>query len=244
MGGQIFLGGQAQGKSGWDVLDPMNILHKKKSPFDLSDRPDITVPYVQGFDPGSMSMTPEMEARLSKINADPRGMAAFREQALQTGPSTWERMAGAQESQRAAQQRNLLGQTSRAGLAEAQSQAAMRGGLGGGSQERLARGAQANLLGQQAALGGASAGRLLDISARGEAERSARLQALPGMEIQALQPEFQKTSMWQTSRSADIQRAIEEARAKQAAAQATAQGGLQAWAAGKQAQATENAGKK
>ena len=139
--------------------------------------------------------------------------------------------------------------------AQARSALASRGGLRGGAAERIARGGmlQGQQMNQQ--LGMQAAQNRLGIMTEDEKQRVGILQALPGMEVQALQPEFEKDKMTGQARQADIQnrsntsqfnilQALADKKQRDAAAMAEYQSAMSGWAANKQADATMDAGKR
>ena len=150
----------------------------------------------------------ELDKRLGNIQLDKRGLDAFRERALaQPGTSAWEQMARQRQGAEEMQARDQAAQRAASGTAGARASLAMRGGLSGGARERLAmQGARDLNQVQQGVTQGAQLQRA-DIGLNAENQRLQALGALPGMELQALQPEFQKVSAWQNMAQNEAQRA-------------------------------------
>lgn len=147
-------------------------------------------------DVGMTSNIAGLEGRLNNINLNTQGLEAIRNRALSYGPSAWATgMLGKQgvEEATARDNNSRLGRTA---LTSAENDLAMNGGLSGGARERLAR------MGNRDIASGAQSvarqGQLdrFGIGTSDEEQRLDLLKNLPGMEIAALQPELQKTSMW------------------------------------------------
>lgn len=139
----------------------------------------------------------ELDQRMSGIQLNKQGLEAIRGRALQQGPSAWANMAEAKQRQEEGQQRSQGAAQGATAQAQARSQLAMRGGLSGGARQRLAmQGARDTAsAGQQIGAQGQSA--RASIGLQDEQTKNQMLSQLPGMELQALQPEMQKASAWQ-----------------------------------------------
>jgi hypothetical protein len=88
----------------------------------------------------------------SDVRVDPRVSNYLAKQAFATGPSAWRDLAGQQQALRYSGLQDQLAQQGATAQAQAMNQLAMRGGLRGGSAERLAQqGAQNRLLAGQGA---------------------------------------------------------------------------------------------
>jgi hypothetical protein len=200
--------------------------------------------YTQGYDPKTMSMTPELERRLSGINVDQRGMNKFRGEALRTGPSSWATLANKQQNleERMARQRAMSEGAS--GAAGARSQLAMRGGLSSGAKERLARDANKNYLMMSQDIGAQGTKNRGQISMNDEQNRITQLGQLPGMENQAIQGDLAKLSMWGQGRQFDTNQAVNEAGRKNDYNLGRYKEKMAAWGANQQANATAKSGKK
>jgi hypothetical protein len=144
---------------------------------------------------GINSVLGDAQKRLDGINADQRGMDALRERALNKGPSAW---ANLQTQQQQLGEQTALDQSAKAqsgSMANAMSNLAMRGGVGGGASMRAARqSAQDQAL---AAQGVRRQGQMdrLGISTADEQMRQQALSQLPGAEIAWLQPQMDKAKM-------------------------------------------------
>lgn len=199
-------------------------------------------------------LTPQIEQMLSGVNLDTRALEALRAQALSTEQSPWTNLMLQQQAlqeQQAADKalRDEAGQN-----ASAWSQLAMRGGLSGGERERIATAGARSLAetGQKVAAEGRA--NRLGILTEAEKERLNTLRALPGMEVQALSPAFQKVEMFGKAKDQDISRNVDtnkynianlinERNSKGQFDMGNYAEAMKAWASEKQAQATEKSGK-
>jgi len=218
-----------------------------------------------GADIGFESLMPELQGQLGNIQLDKRGLEAIRERALGQGMSPWARLQLQQQAQEEAGARDLATRQSAGAQAQARADLASRGGLGAGARERLARQGQQDLLRQRAELARGGIGQRLGIGQMDEQQRTQLLSSLPGMEVQALQPEFQKTGAWQQLASTEqgrrletdqlnraaqaqaqqfnIQQALQEKAKQDAASLAKYQEEMRGYGAEKTAQAAQEGGK-
>jgi hypothetical protein len=185
-----------------------------KSPWEelLKDRPQISsslnggfldkryqlsaTPYLQGLDSKMSSLSSGLNNRLGNINLDKRGLEAFRGEALRKGPSAWYNMMLDKQKLEEQGARDTAAKQALSQGAQARSQLAMRGGLMGGSAERMAKSSARDLMmaNQDVSRQGMLTRAQLGVS--DEEKRITALGQLPGMEVAALQPELQKTQMW------------------------------------------------
>jgi hypothetical protein len=168
---------------------------------------------------------------------DSRGLDAFRDRALSTGESPWAAMMkGQQEMQRQSAMESADAQAA-SGAAQARSSLASRGGLSGGAQLALARSGARDLMNSKQGINRQAMTNNMNVGIEDEKQRMAALQALPGMENQSFSTllDKDKYNMTNTLQQISDKRTYD----------------LDAWkkrmevmAAGKQADATQNAGKK
>jgi hypothetical protein len=142
-------------------------------------RPELAA-HVQGAGP------------IGPLNIDQRGMSAFRDRALSTGPSAWHNAMTAREGQDSMNQRENQLARGHSEIARGQDALAMSGGLTGGGAERLQKAGNQDMMTQMQNLGRESGMRRMDIGIEDERQRMAALGQLPGMEIANVQPEFQR----------------------------------------------------
>lgn len=153
--------------------------------------------------PTFRALEPEMDRRLSSIRMDTRGLDRFRDEALRTGDSEWaKRMSAAIRADEGMARDRLAGDIA-SETATARSNLAMRGGLSSGARERLERSGIKNYLSMSQDIAQKGAAGRLQVGVNDEQNRIQQLGMLPGMEIQALQPEFQKAQLWGASRKYD-----------------------------------------
>ena len=144
---------------------------------------------------GFSSAMGDAQTRFANIQADQRGMNALRDRALATGPSAW---ANLQTQQQKLGEQTALDQSAKAqsgAMANAMSNMAMRGGVGGGASMRAARqSAQDQAL---AAQGVRRQGQMdrLGIATSDEQMRQQALSQLPAAELAWLQPQMDKAKM-------------------------------------------------
>lgn len=189
---------QAQGKdANGDYIVP-----------DRPGRPDYTPGY------GGVGMTPELQALLDKLQMDPRGLNKFREEALRKGPSAWATLARRDQLARESDSRERGTKEVAAHTAGALDQLAARGGLSSGARERVASSGAHDYLAMSQDLARQGNLNSLQIGMNDEQNRMQQLQALPGMEIQAMQPGIQKATMWGQARQFDQSQAAAEAARK------------------------------
>lgn len=212
-------------------------------------------PYVaeemkrRGLNPDGTPIRPEWESQLGQdgllkdpykiaadLSVDQRGLEKYRERALGTGDSAWAKLAKEQQGLEEASLRDKLGQQAGSAQAQARSSLAMRGGLSGGAAERIAKsGARDQMAGAQnlAAQGAMARG---NIGLQDEQMRTQMLGNLPGMELQAMQPQLQNKQIQQWN----IDKALGENLQKRVFDTNTYNQKMQQWAGGQQAQAIKD----
>jgi hypothetical protein len=206
-----------------------------------------------GPDVGFTSNLDSLNTRLGGINLNTQALQALRGEGLRSAgtPSAWGQMALSKAMSDAGAQGN-------AALASGMSALASRGGVSRGARERMAsRGTRDTMMAKQ------KAG--MDIGMQDEANRLGILSALPGQEVQSLQPELQKASMWSSMadteaarkqgldlanrdystsvNKANLASLMGDVQGKQAFDMSKYQETMKAWGADRTASAQENAGK-
>lgn len=191
-------------------------------------RPD----YIVGYDPKTMSLSDYLSGKY-----DQSGMNAFREQALRKGPSAWATLSKQQQAALQGNQRESGAKEVASQTAQAEDNLASRGGLSSGARERAATEGSKNYLAMSQDL--ARQGNLndLQIGVNDEQNRIQQLGMLPGMEMQ-------QAGMFEDARGKDIANTTAENARRNAYNQNIYDQQMGAWGANRQAQATENAGKK
>lgn len=123
------------------------------------------------------------------VKLDERGLNAFRDRALSQGPSAWQNLAlEKQKLDESALKDSTLQQGSSA-AAQARSALASRGGLSGGAAERLAKDQMRNQMSGLQNVGFQGQQARANIGLQDEQMKNQFLQALPGQELAALQPQ-------------------------------------------------------
>lgn len=200
--------------------------------------------YQPSYDPRTMGISDELNGRLNGIQMDKRGLNKFRGEALRTGPSAWASLATRQQGVEGAKARQDAAKAGAGQAAEARSALAMKGGLRSGASERIARDSMRNQLAMGQQIGQKESDNKLSIGMNDEQNRVNQLGQLPGMEIAALQPEFDKTKLWGQGKQYDIGNRINETDKNNAFDLQRYHEEMQAWGANQQANATANSGKK
>jgi hypothetical protein len=178
------------------------------------------------------------EAKRILSGYDKRGIGKFREEALREGPSAWNALAKRAQGAQAAAGRERAGAESAGRAAEARSGLAMRGGLSSGARERLAKESGRDFLSMSQDIGRDEAMSGMQIDMSDEQNRMQRLGMLPGMEVQALAPEFEGLA----AQERDTERMLREAQSKRDYAMQTYAEKMKGYAANQQARATEEGG--
>lgn len=199
-------------------------------------------------------LTPQIMSRLDAVQLNTDALNELRRRGLSNENSAWTDLLlqrqGLEEQQAGDQAlRDEAGQN-----ASAWSQLAMRGGLSGGERERVAIAGARNLNETKQKVAAEGRGARLGILTEAEKQKLDILKSLPGMEVQALQPEFQKVEYFGKAKDQDINRRtdtsrfnianlINERNAKGQFDMGNYAEAMKAWASEKQAQATEKSGK-
>ena len=140
----------------------------------------------------------ELNDRLSGINLNKEGLEAIRKRALTQGPSEWQNLMLQKQGLEESGLRDRAGNQEASARSGAYSQLAAKGGLSTGARERLARSGAEGLAQTMQDISRGGAESRLGIATEDERQKLDLLKGLPGMEVQALQPEFEKTRMWGT----------------------------------------------
>ncbi len=226
--------------TGWEGKKPLT------GPTALQTLNEYQSPFQTVYDPNTMNLTPEVQKYLDTINTQPLADSVdqFRQMALRKGPSQWATLAGKQQQalESGARERGaneVAGQT-----AQAQADLASHGGLSSGAKERAAEGGAKNYMAMSQDLARQGNLNQMQIGINDEQNKIQQMGMLPGMENQALQPLFQKEGIWGNAANQNIQNTMNENQYLNQWNQNLSSQRMQAAAADRQAQATQNAGKK
>lgn len=224
-------------------VDKMRAQNRARNEFD----PYSGMPGYPGFvamDPNFMYMGDEAARAYggAKLNTAP--MDKFTMEAMREGPSRAGMLA--QKAQAYGATRSIENAKKQAAgeAATARTQLAMRGGAGAGTAERLAKNAnnRALELGQNAR--DTAARNSMQISMEDEDNRIKMLGQAPAMQVSAAQLNQNRIRDILDFKKADIDRYANETGRATAYNMNQYNQAMSAWAAGKQAQATQNSGKK
>lgn len=156
---------------------------------------------AQTIDPNSIdkagisSILKDAEGRFGNVKLDDRGLNAIRDRALGTGPSAWATLQKQKQGMEEQDALDTAAKQSQGAAANAWSQMAMRGGVGGGGGARLARQAMNDqMLASQGVRRQGMSDRLgIDIA--DDAQKTDLLKNLPAMELARIQPEMDKAKI-------------------------------------------------
>lgn len=207
----------------------------------------------------------ELDTRMNGIQLNKDGLNAIRSRALSSGMSPWASlMMDRQRMEESGNVDRAAGEQAGA-EASARSNLAMRGGLSSGARERLARYGARDMMKAKSDIYNRGASDRLGIQVQDENQKLDLLKGLPGMELQSLDPEFKKLNSWQSLAQEEqgrklnldmsnrdyntnvakynIDNALGEKKSGELAKLKDYEEQMKAWAANRQAEATENAGK-
>ena len=167
---------------------------------------------------GQTSDLPELDKRLSGIQLNKEGLTEIRKRALSTGQSEWEKMMLGKQGVEEGAAMDKSAQEAAANASNALSQLAMKGGYSSGARERIADNSSRDTsLARQGVLRQGMLDRFT-IGTKAEDQKLDLLRNLPGMEQEALKPEFAKVDAWRATSEAEKGRELDIAKQNQAAA--------------------------
>ncbi len=200
--------------------------------------------YSAGYDPATDALAGTYDQRLQGVQMDPRGLDAFRDQALRTGPSAWANLSRKDQRMQEQGARERGAKEMNSQFAQGADRLAATGGLSSGARERLAQSGQQNYLAMSQEAAHQGNANNLQIGINDEQNRISQLGQLPGMELAAIQPDLQKSEAWYNAANQDRANTIGENDKRTAFNMNLYNEQMKAWAADRQATATENSGKK
>lgn len=192
--------------------------------------------------PGKLS--PYAQQQTGAINADKSALEANRAEALRSGPSAWRNMLSQSLQSQQKQGLNNAAQAAAGQTAQAEANLASHGGLSSGARERLAAQGGNNYLNMAQDVNNQAGQGMLNADIQDEQNRMSQLRAQPGMEIAATAPELAKANMNIGAQQYDLNNNINSFDKLNYANLQKYNSQMGAWAAGQQAQATQNSGKK
>lgn len=149
------------------------------------------------------ALTPEVQNQLSGINLNTDPLKALESYGMGTGDSPWAMAQLQALKQNQGQAMGAAKANAAASNTAAMDSAAARGGLSAGGGANLGRAAQNNSLIAGQNVIGQGLAQEGQIRSTDEGNRLNTLSQLPGMEVQSLQPAFQKENIWQTAATND-----------------------------------------
>lgn len=189
--------------------------------------------YNPAYNPSTMALLPQY---MREVAANDQGYQSFSKEALRRGPSAWAGLAKVQQALEARNQRENAAQQAAAAGTEEENKLAMTGGLSSGARERAATAAaNATTKGAQD-VNRQEQMNNMQIGLNDEQQRLQELSQLPGMEQGRI-------SGWENVSGRDLQNLLQENQARNQFNMGLYNTQMQAWAAEKQAEATEHSGK-
>lgn len=198
------------------------------------------------YNPQTQSLLPGVESQLAGIDLTglDQSVKSFQDLADRQGPSAWATLANQQQNALAENARERGAGETNASTAAALDQLGSSGGITSGARERVAEAGQKNYMNMNQDVSRQNTLNQLQIGVNDQQNKMQEMGMLPGMEMQALQPEFQKANMWEGAHAGDIQNQIGSNEYANQWNQNLYNQQMSAWAANQQAKATANSGKK
>lgn len=188
--------------------------------------------YITAYDPATMSLTDYLQGKY-----DHSGYDQFKAEAMRKGPSAWATLAKQSQGAQVSDQREKGAAQTNAQTAQAMDEVAARGGLSSGARERAATEGSKNYLSMSQDLTRQQNLNNMQIGMNDEQNRIQELSQVPGMEQGQAQ-------MWEGAKQQDTANTLAENERRNSYNSNVYNQQMQAWGANRQAQATENAGKK
>lgn len=213
-----------------------------QNPGQYGGMPDY--PTYMGMEPDALNLAGRAESMYGNVNPDRRALSQFNNEAMRTGPSQGAKLATQGQRYMAARGRDDAKLQQAGELAQARTALATKGGMRSGAAERMAtsvanRGMDLNQQGRDT-----SAKANMQIGMEDEKNRVGELGNAVGMNQSAANFDLGKTQGLLGTYEGDINRnQLENTKANAFNLQRYGSQ-MQAWGAGKQADATANAGKK
>lgn len=218
--------------------------HRNSQDQEELDRIMAKYPGFQDVWSPDMAMGPELQQKMDAIQLDKRGINKFRDEALRSGPSAWQSLAMKNQDLSDLTARERGAKEVAGTAATARGQLAMRGGIRSGARERIARQGQRDYLAMSQDTNRQSDANKLQIQMNDETNRIQQLGMLPGMEVQSLQPDFQKLTMWGQGKQFDTTNQMGNKKGKNDYEQKKYEEYMKGYAANKDAQGQEDANDK
>jgi hypothetical protein len=205
-----------------------------------------TAMYNQIYNPDTMSSLPMAQKQIGGINLNPlqSSVQNFADLANRKGPSQFATEAGQQQNQLANMQTQNGLNMNNAQTAGALSSLGSSGGLTSGARERAAEGGAQNAMNMSQGIANQNNQNQMQIGMNDAQNKMQEMGMLPGMESQALAPEFQKATTLMAANNQDIGNQMNQNQSANAWNQNMYNQQMQAWGAKQQADATANQGKK
>ena len=202
--------------------------------------------YNPVYNSQTMALTPELQSQLNSIDTSnmDQSVSNFADLANRQGPSAWATLADQQQNQLASNARDRGASEANAQTAQAIDTLGSSGGVSSGARERAAEGGAKNYMNMSQDASRQNSLNQMQIGVNDQQNKMQEMGMLPGMEMQALQPKFQKANMWEQARQTDVGNAMNANQSANSWNQNMYNQQMQAWGANQQANATAKSGKK
>lgn len=143
---------------------------------------------------GFGSEVPSMQGRLDQVQLNKNPLNALEAEGTRTGPSAWSNLMHQSLGNKENAALEKVGGQAMGANAAAENSLAMRGGLGSGARTSLAKDMQRGINQQSQQVRQDFSNQGLGVDMQDEQNRLGILQQLPGMELNAMQPDMQKAA--------------------------------------------------
>lgn len=225
--------------AGVDTPDPLNIF---SSPGQSGDGGQAFMDYAMNqypgyqtaYDPMSMSATKSLEELYPQFN---KGFNVLRDEALRKGPSNWLSMSLTNQALKSRDKKEKATLETAGQTAKAHDALAAIGGLSSGARERVQEQGQKNVMSMNQDLSRSDSLGELDMQVADEGNRVDKLNKVTGLEMGHLKE-------WENAKSRDTDLAMREKERLSQYNMDIYKTRMEAMASQRQAEATENSGKK
>lgn len=235
--------GMSNNQWGNTITDPLGVAGGKqdpggffnqKTPFTVGASPYAYPGYNENFDPNTMSDVANLQKIAPQYSS---GFNALRSQALNQGPSQWLNMSQEKNQMQLHDALNTAEQTSAGKTAAGEDALAAGGGLSSGARERMQEQGGTNLMAMNQNLQRTGMESNLGLEAQDQSNKIGQLNSLVG-------DENTKQNQWNQAFQSDVSNQMANTAQKNQYNMNLYNTQMSTWAAGQQAEATANSGKK
>lgn len=191
-----------------------------------------------------MALAPQAQQDLSGINLNPlqQSVSNFADLADRQGPSAWATLAGQQQNQIAENTEDQNTAAAAGQTAGAMDSLASSGGLTSGARERAAEGGATNMMNMDQGTQRQNSMNQMQIGVNDAQNKMQEMGMLPGMESQALAPQFQEAQIQLGAQGQDVSNETNSLNNANSWNQNMYNQQMQAWGTNQTANATANSG--